>query len=341
MKRRRLLAAAVVLASAAALALIAAVTGRTHQSTWPEQAKLGCSEGSFGLPDSLLPPELTSLLGDRSAQKAAEVRAEVSTTLDDLIVNSFPDTPLNLNCERGAYDPNAINVYVIARDHNERFKWAEKRIVTLSDTPHVLILGQEFWNFFNDAWQPILRWRGEVSDKDWLAAFGEFTTELYQFYLQWAIAHELGHMKLGHYEHRAWWPNSEQPGIELAADIEAARSLRRIYSQITPQLLALINETMKYHFRDTYQRDWTSADGEAFKLALRNGLVESDWNIRIEDCSATHPPFLIRSISMLEAASSVALEDNPQSQWQAAVQELSLHLKKRVVVHSRWIKLCP
>jgi hypothetical protein len=50
---------------------------------------------------------------------------------------------------------------------------------------------------------------------------------------------------------------------------------------------------------------------------------------------------LVRSISMLEAASSVALEQNPRSQWQSAVHELALHLKKRVIVHSLWIKLCP
>ena len=341
MKNRRLLAAAVVAGCCTVLVVGARILGRAEPPSWPKKAEEGCAQGDFGLPDHLLPPELRSLLGDRADQKASEIRTEVFTTLNDLIAESFPNTPLNLNCERGAYDRSGINVYVITRDPNHHFSWANKRILTIAETPRVLILGQDFWDFFNDAWHPILRWRGEVSDKDWLAAFGDYVSELYKFYLEWAIAHELGHMKLGHGEHRARWHDSEKPALELAADIEAARTLRRLYSQITPQLLGLINETMKYYFHDTYQRDWGKQDGEAFMSALGTGFVESEWTISIEDCSATHPPFLIRSISMLEAASSVAFEQNPRSEWQSAVHELALHLKKRVIIHSRWIKLCP
>jgi len=108
MKRRRLLAAVVVAASCGVLAVLAAIMGRDERPTWPKQAQGACTQGVFGLPDNLLPPELRSLLGDRSAQKATELSTEVFTTLNELIVNSFPDTPLNLNCERGAYDPMSL-----------------------------------------------------------------------------------------------------------------------------------------------------------------------------------------------------------------------------------------
>jgi hypothetical protein len=233
------------------------------------------------------------------------------TSLNELAAQAFPEVPVNINCERSPYDPNMVNVYIVASDPDNQFQWADGLILTRSDASRVLILGPHFWSFFADAWRPILKWPNEVASPEFAQAAAEYYVPLYELYLQWAVAHEMGHIKLGHKPQEHWWDRPKQQQLEIAADFEAASMLRLNYYQITPTLLGLVKETMKSEFATTYGRPWTEADGEPFAYSWLNpesGFTSSTWELRIRACDSTHPPFLLRSVSMLDAASTVALE---------------------------------
>jgi hypothetical protein len=64
---------------------------------------------------------------------------------------------------------------------------------------------------------------------------------------------------------------------------------------------------MKYEFAKTYGRPWAATDGEPF-TGLGPGFIVSSWPIELNYCDSTHPPFLLRSLSMIEAAAQVANE---------------------------------
>ncbi len=337
MRSRQLLAFGVV--AVFVLAIVGLVVGTREEgtTTWAQDALDGCHAGLFAVPRNPLPPTLRRLLGAGAAQRGVQTRDGLVVSLNELPGEFFPSTRVNINCEHAPYDPTAVNIYVISRDPEDRFSWARSTILTRPDAGRVLILGEGFWAFFDEAWQPILAWRKEVTNESFLKAIGDYAAELYDFYLEWSIAHELAHMKLGHKPHSGWWQNSDQQAMETAADTEAARMMRTNYRQITPQLLGLINETMKVEFPRTYGRPWRPTDGPAFEYDWAHpemGFANSRWAIKLRSTSTTHPPFLIRSIAMLEAASGVALEQEPDSAWSAAVNKLARRLKQRVTVVS-------
>jgi hypothetical protein len=311
------------------------VTRERGPVSWVREADGGCRAGLFAIPNNPLPPTLRHILGERAAERGAQTRANLAVSLNELPAEFFPATNVNVNCEHGSYDSTAVNVYVVSRDPESHFSWAKGTILTRPDAHHVLVLGEGFWSFFDQAWQPILAWREGVSDEAFLQAFGDYAAELYDFYLEWSIAHELAHMKLGHVAHSGWWQNTDQQAMETAADIEAARTMRGNYRQITPQLLGLVNETMKLEFARTYGRAWKPTDGPGFEYDWANperGFANSRWKLTILSTSKTHPPFLLRSISMLEASSTVALEQQPNSVWSAAVNRLARRLRERIRV---------
>lgn len=311
MRTRHLLTILLPIAFSVLLLLLLHFVQDYDQSTWSQLAIQGCSEKSFALPTSVLPPELTTLLGSDAMSRNEQLRNSLSVTFSELGAHAFPGVPINVNCEFAAYDPNMINIYVVASDQHNRFAWADGLVLTRSDAGRVLVLGPHFWDFFHEAWRPILIWPRETHSPEFASAAGEFYVPVYEIYLQWAVAHELGHMKLGHSSLRYWRDRARQQQQETAADVEAAKMLRTDYYQITPHLLGLAQETMKFQFENTYHRSWTKADGEPFVYSWfqpEKGFQISDWHVRIRDCDPTHPPFLLRSLSMLEAASAVAIE---------------------------------
>jgi hypothetical protein len=346
------------------------------QRKWPEIAADGCQAGAFTIPQSLIPPELRDLLGDEAPAKEAELRDLLLVTINELAARELPNASVNFNCKIASYDSTALNVYLVGNDPQNRFRWAKGTILTRSDAHQVLVLGNEFWNFFGKAWEPILNWRKEVSNRELLKAFGDYYFELYELYLEWAIAHELGHMHLGHHPQWTWWGNQDQQRLELEADIEAAKTIRRNYMQITPQLLGLVNETMKYEFQETYDRPWSISDGEPFR-SVGDGFISSSWRIQLNFCNSTHPPFLLRSLSMIEASAEVGIEqvkqisdqqrnsdkaalmqegsvesqlaleemqtetlhDRYASRWSTALLELVRQLRGRIILHHEFFNL--
>ena len=358
-------------------AILVYVFRNVNENTWPELAAEGCRARVFTIPNNLLPPDLRVLLGPEAAQRESELRNALPVTINELADRELPAVRVNLNCRSSDYDPNALNVYIVGNDTRGQFKWAEGMILTRSDGHDVLVIGKDFWDFFARAWRPILDWRMQTTNTDFLQALGDHDFELYQFYLEWAIAHELGHMRLGHYPQTAWFDNEKQRRLELEADIEAARTIRGNYMQITPQLLEVVNESMKYEFTQTYHRAWSGSDGEPFQM-VGAGFVTSSWTIDLNYCDSTHPPFLLRSLSMIEAAAKVgneqaqqiavqernakreallqegsieselALEQMPaeepqdtqsSSQWSTALLELVPQLRNRIILHRRLFSL--
>jgi hypothetical protein len=117
----------------------------------------------------------------------------------------------------------------------------------------------------------------------------------------------------------------------------------------------------RHAFRDTYNRPWTAADGDP---------LESTWKVHVEQCDNTHPPFIVRSLSMLDAAaqvekdqadeirkqqrndvraaliqensveSQIALEQleqqtpqsAPRSTWTSSLPDVTAKLRKRIIV---------
>jgi hypothetical protein len=66
---------------------------------------------------------------------------------------------------------------------------------------------------------------------------------------------------------------------------------------------------MKYYFGRTYGRPWTSQDGEAFESNGVASFRTTDWHVDVATClMPTHPTFLLRSVAMLDAISTVAKE---------------------------------
>lgn len=315
MRRRRFFTIFVPLAVCALLIALLRLMGTYDQPTWSEIAVQGCSDKSFALPDSVLPTELAALLGKDAARRNEELRNSLLVSFHELGAHAFPGARINVNCELAAYDPSMVNIYVVASDPRNHFSWANGLVLTRSDAGRVLVLGPHFWDFFHEAWKPVLVWPQETPSPDFASAAGEFYVPVYEIYLQWSIAHELSHMKLGHSPLGYWWDRSQQRQQEIAADVEAARMLRSDYYQITPHLLGLIQETMKSQFEVTYHHPWAKRDGEPFEYSWfrpEQGFRTSEWHIRVEVCDPTHPPFLLRSLSMLQAASAVAIEQRKQ-----------------------------
>jgi len=107
--------------------------------------------------------------------------------------------------------------------------------------------------------------------------------------------------------HVEFWPVSGIEPQEVAADIEAARIMRRQYHLLSGFLLGVVKETLKFGFSETYHRHWTQDDGDPF---------ESSWRVEVIQCSITHPPFLVRSLAMLKAAAIVEQEQAKEIQEQ-------------------------
>jgi hypothetical protein len=306
MSRRRLLAALILMAFCALLLGLNTLEVE-DPSGWAETAAQGCRSHIFELPPSLLPPELAVLLCDTASQRDKELRSELLTSIHEFAGEALPKVPVNINCEQGSYDPSALNVYFVARDPEEQFGWAKGLILTRSDASRVIVLGPQFWSFFAQAWAPIWNWQNEASDPDFRSALGTYYLDIYDFYLKWAVTHEMGHIRLGHHAQRGLWLSHNEQGNELAADIEAARIMQRQYHLISGYLLGLVNETMKAGFYQTYHRKWQVADGDP---------LESEWKLRAVQCDRAHPPFVVRSLSMLEAASEVQEEQAREIQRQ-------------------------
>ena len=195
-KVRKVLAVALPLAFVVGLA--APLFFVREESSWQATAAQACGASLFEFPQDPLPPQLRDLLGPRAQQRSEETVETLRVALNELPGEFLADVNVSLNCVPSSYDASGVNVYFVARDPQQKFSQAKGRITTWTDANHVLVFGQDFWLFFEEAWRPILAWRGEVNDADFLEAFGDYVAELYQFYLEWSIAHELGHMKLGH-----------------------------------------------------------------------------------------------------------------------------------------------
>jgi hypothetical protein len=303
---RRLLALLVV---GGCLALVLLINRFTQErpAAWAQLAGDGCRAGRFALPPSILPPELARLLGDAAVQRDREIRSEFLTSVHEFAGEAFSGVPLNINCERSAYDPTSLNIYFVADDPDQRFSWSKGLILTRSDASRVIVFGPEFWDFFAQAWKPIWDWRNRTSNRDFLSALGGYDADIYLFYLEWAVAHEMGHIRLGHHSPKGLWLTQEDQGVELAADIEAARIMRRQYHLISGYLLGLVNETMKAGFYETYHREWQQGDGDPLR---------SDWKLHAVQCDRSHPPFVIRSLSMLEAAGRVSQDQREEIEKQ-------------------------
>jgi hypothetical protein len=244
----------------------------------------------------MMPPEVVTLLGNSAPQRDAQLRSELLAAINEFAGEAFPGIPININCEQGPYDPAAINIYFVARDRDQQYVWAKGIILNRSDAGRVIVFGQDFWDFFGQAWGPIWQWKNEVSNRDYLSALGSYYFDCYEFYLEWAVAHEMAHIRLGHHAHVELWPVSREEPQEVAADIEAARIMRRQYHLLSGFLLGVVKETLKFGFSETYHRHWTREDGDPF---------ESSWRVEVVQCSETHPPFLVRSLAMLKAAARV------------------------------------
>jgi hypothetical protein len=344
-------------------------------TAWPETARTSCESHRFAMPQHILPPELRVLLGDRSNATDARLKDSFKVAIVELVAHSFPGTPVNINCELGAYRSDAVNIYMVASDPDQTFRSMHGMILTRSDAERVLVMGDEFWNFFFTAWRPILEWQSQMSSPDRNEALADQYIEGYEFYLEWAVAHELGHMRLGH-RPAPWYKHSQQRTMELAADVEAAKSLKAEYFQITGHLLGLIKETMKYQFELTYHRPWQASDGEAFESFGPDSFRETPWHVTLFVCDSTHPPFLMRSIGMLEAVATIAKEQTrslrddslqrqkqilaedesvegqialeqleeedvpmkePTDRWADALSTLAVDLRMRVDVNRRWM----
>jgi len=303
---RRTLAAIVLLISCAALMAINQLVG-DEPSSWAQVAEQGCSSKAFDLPTSVLPPELAGLLGNTASQRDKELRSEFLASIDEFAGQAFPGVPVNINCERASYDPAALNIYFVARDPDQQFVWAKGLILNRSDASRVIIFGQEFWEFFGEAWGPIWGWRHETSDPGYLSALADYTLDEYLFYLEWAVAHEMGHIRLGHHAAAEHWHTAAEQQREVAADMEAARILRRQYHLVSGYLLGLVKETLKSGYYETYHRRWQREDGDP---------LDAEWTIEVKQCDTAHPPFIVRSLSMLEAAAKVEEEQAKEIQRQ-------------------------
>lgn len=290
-----------------ALLLLANRLTQERPIGWAELAQEGCRARQFALPTTILPPELAQMLGADVAQKQQEVRTEFLTSVNEFAGEAFPGVPINLNCERSAYDPASLNVYFVARDPDQKFSWSKGLILTRSDAGRVIVFGPEFWEFFAQAWKPIWDWRNTTSNADFRSALAIYDLDAYRFYLEWAVAHEMSHIRLGHRPPKGLWLTQEDRSVELAADMEAARIMRRQYHLISGYLLGLISETMKAGFYETYHREWQQGDGDPLR---------SDWKLHAVQCDRSHPPFVIRSLSMLEAAARVSQEQRAEIERQ-------------------------
>jgi hypothetical protein len=305
MKRRAL--ALLVVGGFLALVVLANCFIKERPTAWAQLAEEGCRARRFAWPSSILPPELAQLLGNAAPQREQELRNEFATSIHEFAGEAFPGVPVNINCEGSPYDPGSLNIYFVADDPDQQFSWSKGLILTRSDASRVIVFGPEFWDFFAQAWKPIWEWRNSTSNHDFLSSLGEYDVNLYQFYLEWAVAHEMGHIRLGHHSSKGFWLTQEDQSLELAADMEAARIMRRQYHSISGYLLGLVNETMKAGFYETYHREWQQSDGDPLR---------SDWKLRALQCDRSHPPFVIRSLSMLEAASRVSQEQREEIEKQ-------------------------
>jgi len=244
----------------------------------------------------------------------------------------FPGREVNVNCESQAYCPECLNIYVVRHDPKGLFADLASNTQALAAPPRTIILGQAFWAAFDEAWEPLLSWRDEVEDPAFRRAHAQLMTEHYGLFLQWLVAHEAAHLQLGH--------NTQLSASlatlrtqELAADLAAARLLKKNATQITPQLLGLSNEWMKRLFGENHGRPWRFSDGPAFQSALDGGFISTTWHVTISDYSLrSHPPFVIRILSMLEAAATVAAEQNPRSNWAFQVRAIAKKTQARITV---------
>lgn len=274
---------------------------------WAEMATQGCRSHLFELTPSLLPPQLAGLLGDAASQRDKELRSEFLASIHEFAGEAFRNVPVNINCELGAYNSSAVNIYFVARDPEQQFVWAKGLILTRSDASRVIVFGPQFWDFFAQAWAPIWNWQNEVPRQDFRSALASYYPDIYLFYLEWAVAHEMGHIRLGHHAQNGLWISRDEQDIELAADIEAARIMRTQYHPISGYLLGLVEETMKAGFYQTYHREWTPSDGDP---------LEADWKLKAVQCDRAHPTFVARALSMLEAAVKVQEEQAREIQKQ-------------------------
>jgi hypothetical protein len=255
----------------------------------------------------MIPPELAVLLGDTASQRDTELRSEFLTSINEFAAYAFPGLRVNINCDESSYDPSALNIYFVARDPDQQFLWSKGLIVNRSDASHVIIFGEQFWEFFAQAWGPIWRWKNETTDRDFLSGLADYDLNAYEFYLEWAVAHEMGHIRLGHKAGAELWHTAEEQRTEVAADVEAARIMRSQYHLLSGNLLGLVKETLKSGFLETYNRRWQQQDGDP---------LLADWTIRVKQCDVAHPPFIVRSLSMLEAAAKVEQEQAEEIQKQ-------------------------
>jgi hypothetical protein len=319
---RRIVSWAFPLGAVGVILLLIWLTRDHEEQDWSAMARVGCQTGAFGRPSDLLPPELRQLRGPLAAADNARLWNSVQVSLNEFARAAFREAKVNLNCSAGSYDGNDLNVYFVTDDRDGSFEFANGMIITRTDAKRVIVFGQRFWDFFSKGWRPVLEWKMETTDPRFLSALGDLYIEAYEFYLEWAIAHELGHIRLNHHAASSWFTSHDQQDVELDADIEAARTLRSEYLQATPHLLGLVKETMKYYFAQTYRRPWTANDGEAFESNGIASFRETTWSIKLPTClHPTHPPFLLRSLAMLDAASVVAREQAAQINEQARKNE--------------------
>ena len=287
------------------------------------------------MPDAPLPEEISKYLGSRKKPAASEIRERLKVAIYELANATFPGKPVNLNCELAPYDEQAVNVYIVDQDPQEYFSWAWGNIRVHLDVPNVIIFGQHFEEFFRQAWRPILALADGATNPVFFEGWSEFSTEVYGFYLEYVFAHELGHLKLNHRSLELEKLSVEElQRVELDADIHAAKLLRNSFFQVTPQFLGLLVEWMKFQFQSTYGREWTQADGQPFEYQGRAGFSTSSWHVDVEDPGTTHPPFILRDLSMIEALALVKLEEDPTNDWAISIKDLVANLKGRIRVMS-------
>lgn len=338
---RRHLAVLLPLAAMAALWGLSLLREEQSRTPWDQLAVIGCSQGAFGIPVRPLPRKVAEALGEDVHHQIATMRNAFVVALNEIPPMFFPDTQINLNCDKDAYLPSGVNIYVVNDDRMRVFDEARGRILVYPGPGNIVIFGDEFWWFFLEAWEPIIGWSKEVEGggeeaKLFIEAHAEYLLEPYGLFLEWALAHELAHLKLGHVPAAMGADFAQLQRMELEADIEAMRTLSENYHPSSGHLLGLLAELMKQEFGKARGRAWETSDGKPFDVSWApggtKGVTVSPWRIPVLVSDAGHPPVILRTLSMLEASATVALERKPDSSWSRSVLDLVREVRGHLVV---------
>lgn len=360
----------------ATVALLISTGLLTHDSrslrTWSLLLERGCKEAVFGFAGSQVPRFIAEAA---SPQAASNMHSQTVDTIRRAVYSfshtARPDFPVNLNCDIGPFVESGLNVYVVSRD-DPQFAFARGNAITIAAPVNAIILGYGYQDLFGGAWETAAIRAGRLklarsmasevnreALEAMIVASAEFSFESYLIYVEWMVAHEMGHLYYNHSRPSVFTSESKRLAQEQEADRFGARALFASYSMIRAHLQGLLYDAMLENFSRASGRDWTIEDGVPFTLEGGGSagvkVSAPKWPLCVPGRIGHYDHFLVRTLDMLEALSLVRQEDivavseverqlNREgsslrllhdSSWQHSVAQLVLNIRSRLIVMPR------